>query len=104
MTSYNNNNSSESKIEGKFYPMRMEEHSRACRELTPVQRDIFYYLKTLDPDGDGLDIGIKEIAEPLKLSKRTVSDALKVLNRLGWLELEIKTGRTVSINQSITNN
>ena len=104
MTFYNNNNFSESKIEGKFYPLRMEEYLRACEKLTPAQRDIFYYLKTLAPDGDGLDIGIKEIAEQLALSKRAVSDALRVLNRLGWLELEIKKGTTVSINQSTTNN
>ncbi len=58
---------------------------------------------TLNPDGGWLDISIKGIAQQLGLSKRTVSDALKVLDQLGWLELEIKTGIAVSINQSFTN-
>lgn len=104
MTSYNNNNSSESKIESKFYPLYMEEYLRAYRELTKAQLNILYYLKSLDPDGDGLAIDSKEIAKQLGLSKVTVSRALKALNQLGWLELEIKTGTTVSVNQSITNN
>ncbi len=99
MTSYNNNNSSESKIESKFYALRTEEHLRACKELTPAQRDICYYLKTLDPDGDWLGLNLDDIAKPLGLSKRTVSNALKVLDRLGWIEFKKVTGlRRISIN------
>lgn len=59
MTSYNNNNFPESKTERKFYALYTEEHSRACREITPAQRDIYYYLMTLDPDGDGMAIDSK---------------------------------------------
>ena len=105
MTLYNNNNFSESKIESKFYPLQTEEHLRACRELTPAQRDIYYYLMTLDPDMDGMDINAKDIAEQLGLSKYTVYKSLKVLDQLGWIELEKITNTIrISINQSITNN
>lgn len=100
MTFYNNNNSSESKIEGKFYELRTEEHLRACKELTSAQRDIFYYLMTLNPDGDGMDINAKDIAQQLGLSKFTVYKSLKVLDQLGWIELEkIAAHRRISINQ-----
>lgn len=88
MTLYNNNNFSESKIESKFYALRTEEHLRACKELTPAQRDIFYYLMTIDPDRDGMAIDSKEIAEQLGLSRYTVYRALKFLDQLGWLEIE----------------
>ncbi len=99
MTFYNNNNFSESKIESKFYALRTEEHLRACKELTPAQRDICYYLKTLDPDGDWLGFNLDDIAKPLGLSKRTVSYALKVLDLLGWIEFKKVTGhRRISIN------
>lgn len=90
MTFYNNNNSSQNKIEGKFYALKNEEHLKACRELTSTQRDIFYYLKSLDPYGDRpLDIRIIDIAKQLGLSRFTISRALKVLDNLGWLELEL---------------
>ena len=98
MTFYNNNNFSESKIESKFYALRTEEHLRACKELTPAQRDIFYYLMTLDPNRDGMAIDSKEIAEQIGLSRNTVYKALKVLNQLGWIELEkITPGLRISI-------
>lgn len=103
MTSYNNNNSSESKIENKFYPLQMEEHLRACKELTSAQRDICYYLKTLDPDGKGLDFSVKGLSEQLGLSRQTVSRALKVLDTLGWLELEKIYGTKVSIKSKFKN-
>jgi MarR family len=90
MTFYNNNNFSQSKIDGKFYALKNEEHLRACRELTPAQLIVFYHLKSLDPYGDRpLNITIIGIARLLKLSRATVSRALKALDKLGWLELEL---------------
>lgn len=87
MTYNNNHNLSQSKTEPKFYPLQTEENARACRELTKAQLSILYHLKTIDPDGDGVGINIKAIATELGLSKRTVSASLKVLSRLGWIEL-----------------
>ncbi len=104
MTFYNKSNSSESKIESKFYALQTKEYIRACLKLTEAQLNIFYYLKTLDPDGDGVDINIKELATKLGLSRQTVSKTLKVLGQLGWLELEkITVSHTISINPQVKN-
>ncbi|WP_009631032.1 MarR family transcriptional regulator [Synechocystis sp. PCC 7509] len=91
------NDSSPNKTKVKFYALRTGEHLRACKELTPAQRDIYYYLMTLDPDGNGMDINSKEIAEQLGLSKFTVCKSLKALDQLGWIELE-KITNTIRIS------
>ncbi|MBD1808534.1 MarR family transcriptional regulator [Microcoleus sp. FACHB-SPT15] len=82
------------KIQGKFYPLKHDEWLRACRELTPAQRDVLYFVRTLDPYGDGLDISIAEIARQLSTDKRTVhrstvSRALKELDANGFIDLEL---------------
>lgn len=78
-----------SNIDGKFYPLQTGEYVRACKELTPAQKDVFYYLKTIDPFGDHcLEINVIEVAEQVGRTKFTVYKCLKVLDRLGWLELE----------------
>lgn len=62
-----------STIEGKFYPLQTQEYVRACRELTPAQKDVFYYLKTIAPFGDRcLEINVIELAEQLGRSKFTI--------------------------------
>jgi hypothetical protein len=73
---------------------RDEMSNRACRELTPAQRDVLYFVRTLDPYGDGLDISIAEIARQLSTDKRTVhrstvSRALKELDAKGFIDMEL---------------
>ena len=81
---------SKAKIQGKFYPLQNDEWVKACQELTPAQRDVLYYLRTLDPYGDRpLSLGVTEIARQLKLDKSTVSRALKALDQKGWIDLEL---------------
>ncbi len=82
------------KIQGKFYPLQYDEWLLACQELTPAQRDVLYFVRTLDPYGDGLDISIAEIARQLSTSDRTVhrstvSRALKELDAKGFIDLEL---------------
>ncbi|HEY9615157.1 helix-turn-helix domain-containing protein [Allocoleopsis sp.] len=82
------------KIQGKFYPLQHDEWLRACRELTPAQRDVLYFVRTLDPYGDGLDISIAEIARQLSTDKKTVhrstvSRALKELDAKGFIDMEL---------------
>jgi len=82
------------KIQGKFYPLQHDEWLRTCRELTPAQRDVLYFVRTLDPYGDGLDISIAEIARQLSTDKRTVhrstvSRALKELDAKGFIDMEL---------------
>jgi hypothetical protein len=84
----------QTKIQGKFYPLQHDEWLRACRELTPAQRDVLYFVRTLDPYGDGLEISIAEIARQLSTDKRTVhrstvSRALKELDAKGFIDMEL---------------
>ena len=67
---------------------------RACQELTPSQRDVLYFIRTLDPYNTGLDITAAEIARQLStpnhiVHRQTVSRALKELERLGFIDLEL---------------
>jgi hypothetical protein len=82
------------KIEGKFYPLQHDEWVKACQELTPAQRDVLYFVRTLDPYNMGLDITAAEIARQLSkpnriVHRQTVSRALKELDRLGFIDLEL---------------
>lgn len=95
MTYNNNNNTPQSKTEPKFYPLQMEEHLRACRELNSTQRAVYYYLQILGSDGSWMNFTIKDIQEmaaQLGTSKRTIYSALKVLGQLGWIEYHKPTG------------
>lgn len=88
-----------SKIQGRFYPLQHEEWLKACRELTPAQRDILYYIRTIDPYNQGIDINAAEVARKLSAPERivhrqTVSRALKELDAKGFIDLELLQVRT----------
>jgi DNA-binding transcriptional ArsR family regulator len=60
-----------------YYQLTSEEWLRACKELQPSEKDVLYYLRTLDPFGErDLDIGVREMARALGMSPSTVSRAL----------------------------
>jgi DNA-binding MarR family transcriptional regulator len=78
------------KIQEKFYPLQHEEWLRACQELKPAQKDVLYYIRTLDPYNQGIEINCANIARSLSTSERavhrqTVSHALKELVAKGYL-------------------
>lgn len=76
------------------YRLTSEEWIRACRELKPSEKDVLYYLRTLDPFGErDLDIGVREIARELGMNPSTVSRALKELDAKKWIDLEITSAR-----------
>jgi Fe2+ or Zn2+ uptake regulation protein len=84
----------DAKIQGKFYPLQHEEWLRACRELTPSQRDVLYYLRTIDPYSNGFRISAAQIARDLstperKVHRQTISRALKELDAKGFIDLEL---------------
>ncbi|MHC5731672.1 MAG: MarR family transcriptional regulator, partial [Nostoc sp.] len=77
-----------SKIQGKFYPLQHDEWLKACLELTPAQKDVLYYIRTLDPYGDGVELSVSGIARQLstenkEVHRSTVSRALKALDDRG---------------------
>jgi len=84
------------KIRGKFYPLQHSEWLRACQELTPSQRDLLYYIRTLDPYNNGIAINTAEIARTLSakgrnVHRQTISRALKVLDQKGFIDMEFIT-------------
>ena len=85
---------SSSKIQGKFYPLQHEEFLSACHHLTPAQLMVLYFLRTLDPYGDGVEVSVSEIARRLstedkEVHRSTVSRALKALDDKGFIDLEL---------------
>lgn len=81
------------KIRGKFYPLQHSEWLRACQELTPSQRDLLYYIRTLDPYNNGIAINTAEIARTLSakgrnVHRQTISRALKALDQKGFIDME----------------
>ncbi|MGB7315477.1 MAG: helix-turn-helix domain-containing protein [Nodosilinea sp.] len=85
------------------YRLTSEEWRRACHELKPSEKDVLYYLRTLDPFGErDLDIGVREMARTLKLSPSTVSRALKELDRKKWIDMEITSARVKLHSQQAT--
>lgn len=86
-----------------YYQLTSEEWLRACRELKPSEKDVLYYLRTLDPFGDrDLDIGVREMARALGMSPSTVSRALKELDSKKWIDLEITSARVKLHSQKPT--
>lgn len=78
------------KIQGKFYPLQHKEWLRACRELKPAQLLVLYYIRTIDPNNQGIEINYASIARHLSSTERvvhrqTVSRALKELVNKGYL-------------------
>ena len=88
------------KIQGKFYPLQHDEWLRACRDLTLYsQRDVLYYIRTLDPYNQGVEINCAEIARQLSGAERivhrqTVSRALKELDAKEFIDLELLQVKT----------
>jgi DNA-binding transcriptional ArsR family regulator len=83
------------------YRLTNEEWLKAVHELTESQKDVLYYLRTLDPFGDrDLDIGVREMAATLKINPSTVSRALKALDSKGYIDLEITKAR-VKLNSKV---
>jgi hypothetical protein len=84
----------QTKIQGKFYPLQHQEWLRACQELKPSERDVLYYLRTVDPYDNGIKINCAEVARQLStenktVHRQTVSRALKALDRKGFIDLEL---------------
>ncbi|HEY9762377.1 MAG TPA: helix-turn-helix domain-containing protein [Trichocoleus sp.] len=72
------------------YRLTNDEWVQAVRKLKPAQKDVLYYLRTLDPFGDRyLDLKVREIARTLGYDPGTVSRALKSLDDEGYIDLDL---------------
>lgn len=73
-----------------FYQLTNEEWIQAVHELKPRERDVLYYIRTLDPFGDRqIEIGVRDVSRILGCDPATVSRALKVLDQRGYIDLEL---------------
>jgi DNA-binding transcriptional ArsR family regulator len=82
------------KKRAKFYPLTQAEFLKALHELKPAERDLLIYLRILDPFGERtLDLTVTSLAEVLGVHKSTISRALKVLNNMGYISLELTSVR-----------
>lgn len=89
-----------SKIQGKFYPLQHEEWLRACRELTKAEIEVLYYIRTIDPRNYGVEINAAQIARQLSSPKRqvhrqTISRALDSLALKGWIDEKYSSTKQV---------
>ena len=67
----------QTKIQGKFYPLKHEEFLNLNKRLTQSELAVYLWLKTNDPFGDQLvEANTKQIADDLNISFRTVQRAL----------------------------
>ena len=82
---------SKAKIQGKFYALQNDEWVRTCRELTPAQKSVLYYIRTLDPSGENPLPEVTKIAKELRLDRATVNRALKLLGQRGYIDWQPAT-------------
>ena len=67
----------QTKIQGKFYPLQHEEFLKLNQRLTQSELAVYLWLKTNDNVGDkSVEASTKQIADDLNISRRTVQRAL----------------------------
>ncbi|MGB5634221.1 MAG: MarR family transcriptional regulator [Waterburya sp.] len=84
----------QTKIQGKFYPLKSEEWLDSINKLTHSELKILYYVRSLDPYNNGINLTPAQIARDLstkknKMHRSTVGRALKSLDRKGFINMEL---------------
>lgn len=82
----------------KFFQLTTEAYE-ASLVLTPTERDLLWYLRSLDPFKDGLEINVVQLAEKLGRHRATINRALKTLMENGWLSQGIKKVRKITLSK-----
>ena len=85
---------SDNKIKGKFYPLQHEEWLHSINQLTHAELKVLYYLRSLDPYNNGIDLTPAQIAKDLStpehpVHRSTVGRALKSLDAKSFINLEL---------------
>jgi hypothetical protein len=74
----------------RFYRLYLTDFIDFCgKKYAPAVMKIYYFIKTNDPFGNGLQLSITETARILKYHKRTVSRAIKTLINAGELAVAL---------------
>ena len=91
------------KSKEKHYRLTHAEWLHIIHELKESEKDLLYYLRTLDPFGDRpLNLGVREIARTLQCNPSTISRALKRLDELGYIDMEMVTVRVKVLSKHHT--
>lgn len=73
-----------------YYQLTHQEWLKAATSLCPAEKDLYLYLKTLNPFADGeLKISVDRIAADLQMHRDTVLRHLRRLREKGWLTYQI---------------
>jgi hypothetical protein len=73
-----------------FYQLTNQEWIETVKDLTGAEIKVLYYVRTLDPFGDReLDYSVTQMALQLGLSKGAVSKALKKLDQIDLIDVEL---------------
>jgi hypothetical protein len=81
----------QTKIQGKFYPLKSEEWLDSINQLTHSELKILYYIRSLDPYNNGIKITSAQIAKDLstekhKMYRSTVGRAIRKLEEKGFVK------------------
>jgi len=84
----------QTKIQGKFYPLKSSEWLDSINQLTHSELKIIHYVRSLDPYNNGIDLTYTSIVRDLsteknKMHRSTVSKALQRLERDGFIEPDL---------------
>jgi hypothetical protein len=86
----------------RFYRLTTAELVHFCEaKYAPSVVKVYYYIKSVDPFGNGFPIVPKQIAKILKYDHRTVSRAIKTLVKAGELGLAIVEAHVKLVAKSI---
>ena len=77
------------KIQGKFYPLQHDEWLKACKELSNGAKDVLYYIRTVDPYSNGIELTAAAIARKLGCNRSTVSRAFLELKNKSYIDMDI---------------
>ena len=78
----------ETRIEGKFYPLQLSEWVDVCKSLTKSQISVLYFLRSNDPYSNGIRVKASQLAKEIGITKRAVNSAIAVLEEKGYINLE----------------
>lgn len=76
----------------KFYKFTHQDYL-ATLQLKPAEKDLLFYIRTIDPFNDGCEFKISEVAEVIGRNKGTISRALRELGKRGFINMEIVSVR-----------
>lgn len=81
----------QTKIKGKFYPLQHGEWLSSINQLTHSELKVLYYVRSLDPYSNGINLTPAQIARDLstekhKMHRSTVGRAIRRLEEKGFIE------------------